>query len=161
MTHGRRTGWLLGVLSCAALLAGCHQQRTESSSAASTSATDELQRVSGAGYRGYIVAADAAEGWTPSSAEIRELEARLEAARPVFVQDGRSLGTLDLTRYTRQYRGQSAEGRRVIEVRFFCETHRHLAAAHSLASGGGACFLNARYEVPARRFSSFRANSGR
>ncbi|MGH2557652.1 MAG: hypothetical protein ACRDJH_01200 [Thermomicrobiales bacterium] len=132
------------------------------------------QPVSGQDYRGVIVPETDAPGffwivngeqyeayWTPTAANIADLEAALE---PAFAALPPSLASgVDLGAYRRQYGGFVEDGRRLIRVSFFCDAvspniEPHWQCRTVFAAGGGACFFRLTYDPAVGAFFDLDVN---
>jgi hypothetical protein len=130
--------------------------------AAPAAASKPFAQVSGPGYQGYVRPAQGAEHWEPTAEDIAALEERVPAALARAVERGEVQAVpLDLSTYARQYYGYVKDESRLIEVRFFCESARHLAAADVHISGGGSCFWKTVYDARIGRFLGFKSNAAR
>jgi hypothetical protein len=125
-------------------------------------ASRPFAQVSGPGYQGYVRPAHGPEHWEPVAADIAALEERVPAALARAAERGEvAAAPLDLSVYARQYHGYIKDGNRMIEVRFFCESARHLAASDVHISGGGACFFKTVYDTRSGRFLAFKSRAAR
>ncbi|MGH2558585.1 MAG: hypothetical protein ACRDJH_05935 [Thermomicrobiales bacterium] len=126
------------------------------------------------GYEGVIVpAADAPdffwmvngqqyeEYWTPTAANIADLEAAIVpafAALPPSLVSGEQLDT-----YRRQYGGFVEDGRRLIRISFFCDAifphvEQYWQCRTIFAAGGGACFFRLTYDPASGAFFDLSVN---
>ena len=116
-----------------------------------------------------VVARPHQEFWTPTLAEVLELEARL----PAYLRSAKARKVAEMccpqpvplaTRapsYKRQYVGVLDHGRRSIHANFFCDAsgsdwHRTPVDVDD----GGDCYFQVDYDVGKRRFTSISVNGG-
>lgn len=120
--------------------------------------------IEGQGYEGVIfnethaarilepmVSSDSHGYWTPTEADIRNLESALRDAAETHPPDGlHPLGD-----YRRQYFGYSLEGRRRILVIGFCDPNGLDWTRAFVSAGEGGCHFEATYDVRRQTLTSF------
>jgi hypothetical protein len=137
---------------------------------ASASQLSSPLRVSGPGYDGVIIGADArdsADLWTPAESIVREAEALL----PTYLDSPKAAATLhgsriraELPHYKRQYWGVVRRGQREIAIHFYHQDSFTVRGGSWLRGrvavmGGGDHFFQLTYRVQDRRFSELHINA--
>jgi hypothetical protein len=128
---------------------------------ASSQAPNLGTRVTKPAFDGVILPAGSIHYWTPRERDILALEARLPRYVAGWLKARNVSLPIELTTYRRQYVGfVDAQGRHLIIATFFHESTDEVKSGRWLTvgmtvNGGGANYLEARYDVTARRFLEF------
>ncbi|MFN8454164.1 MAG: hypothetical protein U0401_05730 [Anaerolineae bacterium] len=95
-----------------------------------------------------------AEGyWTPSRADVLQLEARLGAYLAQAAPSDYPGPLLKLAEYQRQYVGLRLKGQQVILANFFCEVHQmEWQSDFVFVADGGPCFFEVKYNPQTENF---------
>jgi len=92
--------------------------------------------------------------WTPTEADILALEEKLEPYLQQAAPQDYPGPLKSLSAYKRQYVGFVAEGKSLIFVNFFCETHGvDWQQELIFVSDGGSCYFELNYEPQSGTFS--------
>ena len=141
------------------LLVVCASSSDERSAFGRIYTAGEAERLMAASYASNL--GEATPYWTPSDAEIRELEAAL----PGFLAKSwpANRGPLtDLASYRRQYFGLSRDARRIIFVNALCgpyaETSPDWQESIVVVFDGGGCFFRVYYDPATNKFDDLRVN---
>lgn len=122
------------------------------------SSANPLVYVSGAGYEGWITPATSEAFWKPTADQITTMEAILTRTSTEGMKRAGMDERIDLTTYTRQYRGFIRDRRSFIEIRLFCAQSKHLARGPIQIKGGGNCYLRTVFDIGQQRFLDWHQN---